>query len=199
MQPEENEFTKWRRAQYKAAHQQAASGTYGPHYVDVTQFHLQFGLMPERAAPLEKNLARKRADQMREELREFEDACADNDPVKAADALADMVYFALGAATMMGISPHCWELVWGAVHHSNMQKERVPGLETLKQGIVKPRGWQPPTAAIRRALRADGFEVCWEQRQGKVSPEECERFDGHKFSGGFCVYCDQPNPVDAVA
>ena len=140
------------------AERNSLAGNYPPHFTDVATFHVNFGLLPEAAAPLERTLARKRADQMREELREFEDACADNNPAKAVDALVDMVYFALGAAAQMGVTPHCWQECWDAVHAANMRKDKVPGLDTVKQGIVKPAGWESPDFKIRKALKHDGFE-----------------------------------------
>ena len=127
-------------------------------YADVQAFQAQFNFLPQSKGPLEKFAARRRADQMREELREFEDACADNDPAKAVDALLDLVYFAYGSAVAMGVSHRAMAQCWEAVHSSNMAKEfSIMRAADLKQGIIKPPGWVSPSMAIKHALSADGF------------------------------------------
>lgn len=129
-------------------------------FQDVRDFHEKFDLLPEGKGPLTKGMARKRADQMREELREFEDACADDDTVKAVDALVDSVYFALGSLIQMGVSAEAWRGCWYRVHVANMAKQRLPELAgSLKHGIVKPAGWQSPEPLIAEHLRADGFKT----------------------------------------
>lgn len=151
---------EWSAAEKLAQSQPWDAAVRSSYIQDVFDFHQQFRLMPEAKQPLTRHMARRRADQMREELREFEDGCADNDVVKAVDAVADLIYFACGAAIMMGVSPTAFSKCWAAVHRSNMAKQMIPELSgSLKQGIVKPEGWVPPTPWIIDALRADGFAL----------------------------------------
>jgi len=84
-----------------------------------------------------------------EEIDEFMEGVGESDMVKIADALADIVYVALGTAHKMGLP---FEEIWAAVHIANMQKQR--GI--IKRGkavyAVKPSGWFGPEAAIARAI-----------------------------------------------
>lgn len=84
-----------------------------------------------------------------EELTEFSDAAAKGDLVGVSDALADIVYVALGTAHMMGLP---FEDIWRAVQSANMNKRR--GITKRGNAIdaVKPEGWVGPEAAIARAL-----------------------------------------------
>jgi phosphoribosyl-ATP pyrophosphohydrolase len=81
---------------------------------------------------------------LKEELVEFEDACEAGDVVEAADALVDLVYFALGRLIEMGVPPLA---VMDGVQEANMVKRRGelskrPG--SLGCDAVKPEGWTPP-------------------------------------------------------
>lgn len=88
-----------------------------------------------------------------EEQREFTEAHAMGDLARCADALADIVWVALGTAHLMGLP---FDAVWNEVKRANYAKRpwsdgdpvkprNVVGLE-----IVKPEGWQPPD--IEQAL-----------------------------------------------
>lgn len=85
---------------------------------------------------------------MQEELTEFNEAAASNSLPDAADALIDLVYFALGRLVEMGVNP---AKVFDDVHAANMLKKRGdlpakrPG--SLGYDAVKPPGWLPPTHA----------------------------------------------------
>ena len=90
-----------------------------------------------------------RADFMVEEINEFVESCMEGHIVGAADALADVVYVAVGTALSMGIP---LDKVWDVVHSANMAKR--PGM--TKRGIandaVKPEGWVGPEKAIAAIL-----------------------------------------------
>lgn len=66
---------------------------------------------------------------------------------KAADAIADIVYVALGTAHLMGLP---FEAVWDAVQRANMAKERASSAADPRStrahslDVVKPAGWSPP-------------------------------------------------------
>lgn len=86
---------------------------------------------------------------MHEELTEFAEASSTGDIVGVADALADIVYVALGTAYKMGLP---FDDIWRAVQYANMQK--VKGMTKRGNAIdaVKPTGWVGPEAAIARAI-----------------------------------------------
>lgn len=79
----------------------------------------------------------KRASWMLEELVEFMQAKTLEDQV---DALSDLMYFALGTFTLMGVKP---EAIFDIVHNANMGKLHEDGKPRFnEQGkIVKPEGW----------------------------------------------------------
>lgn len=87
---------------------------------------------------------------LHEELQEFI-TCADaGDIVGVADALADLVYVALGTAYKMGLP---FDDIWRAVQTANMQKVRGPTKRGNKVDAMKPAGWVSPEPAIARAIQ----------------------------------------------
>lgn len=62
-----------------------------------------------------------------------------------ADALADLVYVALGTAHLMGLP---FRTVWERVHAANMLKQSKSTAHTAEERIklkmIKPPGWEPP-------------------------------------------------------
>lgn len=81
---------------------------------------------------------------LNEELKEFDDACEAGDVLEAADALIDLVYFALGRLVEMGVPAAA---VMDEVQRANMDKERGelskrPG--AMGHDAVKPDGWVQP-------------------------------------------------------
>lgn len=93
---------------------------------------------------------------MAEELEEFDAACAAGDLPKAADALVDLVYVALGTAHFMGLP---FDELFAEVQRANLTKERTSDPSKLsahargrdgrggRQDIVKPEGWEGPKIA----------------------------------------------------
>ncbi len=84
----------------------------------------------------------------REEMLEFETACADQDLPAAADALIDLAVVLMGTAVVMGLP---WQTLWEDVQRANMAKE-----VTDRGGkLIKPEGWEPPrsTEICVQALR----------------------------------------------
>jgi predicted HAD superfamily Cof-like phosphohydrolase len=79
-----------------------------------------------------------------EELDEFNEATSEGDLPGAADALVDLVYFALGRLYEMGVPA---DAVFDEVHRANMTKVRGVKKEravTNDADAVKPTGWKPP-------------------------------------------------------
>lgn len=91
----------------------------------------------EANAELYKNL-------IREEIKEFWDAEADNDQVEELDACMDMIWVILGYCHMRG-----WNVsgAWNEVARSNLDKiDRVTGKVNKREDgkVLKPEGWRPP-------------------------------------------------------
>lgn len=150
---------------------------------DVRDFHMKFGLPTDQIWPptnLDAGLARFRLKFLLEELSELMIAMGfhgpsmtmkttaqamemygpDSEPnlPDAADALADLVYVALGTAHLMGIP---FDEIWAEVQRANMAKERSSGADDVRSkrrhasDVVKPAGWRPPDH--EPALRARGW------------------------------------------
>ncbi|MFD1955978.1 hypothetical protein ACFSL6_17820 [Paenibacillus thailandensis] len=87
---------------------------------------------------------------MLEELTEF--AAAD-DVVEQADALIDLIYFAIGTFTLIGVNP---APLFEIVHEANMGKVGPDGkvLRDSQGKIVKPAGWKERYAPEPR-IRAE--------------------------------------------
>lgn len=123
----------------------------------VRQFHESAGhpavghptmLQPDRVA--------LRATWMREELDEFIQAATITDQ---ADAIIDLVYFALGTLVEAGVDA---ETVFSIVHAANMQKILSSPQKVLASDgkIEKPAGWVSPEDLITHSIiyQATGLE-----------------------------------------
>ena len=81
---------------------------------------------------------------LEEEFNEFKKAHEDRDKVEMADALADMIYIAVGTANVMNIP---LDKVWAEVQRSNMAKvdPETGKVKKREDGkVLKPEGWTPP-------------------------------------------------------
>ena len=118
---------------------------------DVAEFHEHILNDPAEESPslVSAEYCVARTAFMHEELSEFIISATDGDIVGVADALADIVYVALGTAYKMGLP---FEEIWAAVQSANMRKVRG----TTKRGNAvdarKPDGWVGPEAVIARAI-----------------------------------------------
>jgi len=92
----------------------------------------------------------ERASFLHEELDEFCIASGEGDMVGVADALADLVYVALGTAYKMGLP---FDSIWQAVQAANMRKVAGPTKRGNKVDACKPEGWVGPETAIARAIQ----------------------------------------------
>jgi predicted HAD superfamily Cof-like phosphohydrolase len=127
-------------------------------YRDVFLFHQKFGLTPpEKPKLLDKDTLAFRKKLIEEEYNEFFQANIAGDLEKAADALVDLVYVAMGTAVMMGLP---WQELWDEVQKKNMQKVRANHPSESKRGstldVIKPEGWTPPDHAP--ALKRYGWK-----------------------------------------
>lgn len=94
---------------------------------------------------------------MLEELIEFMDATTIEDQ---ADALIDLMYFAIGTFTLMGLNP---EPIFNIVANANLGKVMPDGtvLRDEQGKIMKPDGWKErfaPEAKIRREIQLQGAQ-----------------------------------------
>ena len=118
----------------------------------VQQFHRQFGLVSRDGptaggglgAPAEQVALRRRL--VEEEVGELAEACAAQDLVAVADALADIVYVALGTADLLGIP---FDAVFDEVHRANMSKLGADGRPVLREDgkVLKGPDYTPPDVA----------------------------------------------------
>jgi len=93
---------------------------------------------------LDNDVMMKRYNHMFEELSEFSHSNNMSDLDGCVDALIDLVYVALGTASMMGLSEDHWEDCFERVHLANMEKRAVQDKDGHKFGVEKPEGWEPP-------------------------------------------------------
>jgi hypothetical protein len=116
-------------------------------FKDVGEFHEQ---VLELDPPIHVSLISgewciERARFLIEEVEEFGGASMVGDMVGAADALADIIYVALGTAWQMGLP---FEQIWQVVHDANMKKRRGMTKRGNAIDAVKPEGWVAPEPAI---------------------------------------------------
>ncbi len=123
--------------------------------------------LPDRPTTLGADRRRWAVLAFTEEVREFVDATKAGDVVEAADALVDLVYFALGRLEEMGVP---FGPVWDAVQEANMGKVRGewtkrPG--SLGHDAVKPEGWEPPDHSWLREVTTEDLRVAVVLRKAK--------------------------------
>jgi predicted HAD superfamily Cof-like phosphohydrolase len=120
----------------------------------VKEFQRKFGhpTAPTAPALLGKARAEKREAWMLEEVREFMEAETIADQ---ADAMIDLIYFALGTLVEMGVPP---EGIFSIVHKANMDKLWEDGLPRWRADgkTMKPPGWQDPGPLIEEEIKRLG-------------------------------------------
>jgi predicted HAD superfamily Cof-like phosphohydrolase len=118
----------------------------------VKDFHYAFGNpVSDIQKTLDAERRKKRASWMYEEIDEFVQAVS---LVDQLDALADLVYFALGTAVEMGTD---LEPIFEIVHRANMNKLGPDGKPIYRESdgkVLKPKEWTPPEETIGELLNA---------------------------------------------
>ncbi len=116
----------------------------------VKLFHDKFGHpMAEEPTVIDKKRALSRAKWMNEEVSEFLIA---DDIYEQADAMIDLIYFALGTMVEMGLEP---DELFEIVQQANMAKLWPDGKPhyTPKDGkVIKPEGWEDPAPKLRACI-----------------------------------------------
>jgi len=120
---------------------------------DVYEFHRKFGApYRETPRPLPAERGRLRVLWMREEIDEFVEAETIEDQ---ADAMIDLMYFALGTLVEMGVRP---QALFDIVHNANMQKLWQDGTvhRNADGKTLKPPEWRDPAPLLRAELARQG-------------------------------------------
>ncbi len=92
---------------------------------------------------------------LEEELREFGVAYDTCDFIGSVDALIDLMYFAMGGLSRMGIPAEASKAIFEAVHNANMEKVKgaKEGREVQSElDATKPEGWECPEGRISKVL-----------------------------------------------
>jgi len=114
---------------------------------DVREFHEKFG-HPVASEPrmLETGRALSRGKWMNEEVAEFLVA---KDIYEQADAMIDLMYFALGTLVEMGLEA---DELFEIVQRANMAKlwpDGKPHYNPKDNKVIKPEGWEDPAPKIK--------------------------------------------------
>ena len=117
---------------------------------DVREFQLKFG-HPVASVPamIDRKRALSRAKWMNEEVAEF--LIADS-IYEQADAMIDLMYFALGTMVEMGLEP---DELFDIVQKANMAKlwpDGKPHYNPKDGKVIKPEGWEDPAPKIRACI-----------------------------------------------
>jgi predicted HAD superfamily Cof-like phosphohydrolase len=113
----------------------------------VKAFHMAFNHPVNESQPSRLNFERKmaRSSWMQEELDEYNDA---KNMTEEADALIDLIYFAIGTFVEMGLDP---SYIFDIVQEANMSKlfpDGKPHYNTQNK-VIKPKEWISPNLKIR--------------------------------------------------
>lgn len=122
----------------------------------VREFHQAFGHpVANRPAMLTLDRVQARSNWMAEEVEEFKKARTLEDQ---ADAMIDLLYFALGTLVEMGIEA---ETLFHIVHKANMDKLWPDGKPRLAGDgkVQKPPTWREPGEALRREILRQTAQV----------------------------------------
>ena len=123
---------------------------------DVREFQRCFGHpFEDKPAMLPPDRAGIRADWMLEEVHEFLEA---EEIVEQADAMIDLIYFALGTLVEMGVKP---DVLWDIVHRANMSKLFPDGKPHHRSDgkTIKPPTWEDPHSKLEAEIRRQAEEA----------------------------------------
>jgi len=122
-------------------------------FEQVKEFHRAFK-SPESGIPvlMTEERSKQRAEFMLEEVREFTESETIYDQ---ADAMIDLIYFALGTLVEMGVKP---KKIFDIVHNANMSKLWDDGKARYREGdgkVIKPPSWEDPFPKIKEVIDKD--------------------------------------------
>lgn len=116
----------------------------------VKEFHERFGHpVADRPCLIDSDRAKRRYAWMLEELNEFLES--EGDIVEQADAMIDLIYFALGTLVEMGIKP---DEPFAIVQGANMSKLWPDGKPHFRADgkTIKPSTWIDPHPVLARCI-----------------------------------------------
>lgn len=119
---------------------------------EVKSFHKAFNHpVGEYPRCMDKERAEKRYNWMKEEIDEFLEAVGKQDIVEQADAMIDVMYFALGTLVEMGIKP---DVLFEIVQNANMSKLWEDGRPHYNESgkVIKPSTWTDPHNKLKDAI-----------------------------------------------
>jgi len=120
-------------------------------FEDVAEFHriILDAEQPSSPTLISQDFVLERGRFLQEELDEFLTDGLSGSIVGVSDALADIIYVALGTAYQMGLP---FDEIWRAVQRANMRKKR--GITKRGNAIdaIKPEGWTGPESEIATAI-----------------------------------------------
>ncbi len=116
----------------------------------VKEFHDKFGHpMADEPVMIDKKRSLSRAKWMNEEVAEFLIA---DDIYEQADAMIDLIYFALGTMVEMGLEV---DELFEIVQNANMSKlwpDGKPHYNPKDGKVLKPEGWEDPAPKLRACI-----------------------------------------------
>ncbi|QHW35846.1 HAD family hydrolase (plasmid) [Paenibacillus rhizovicinus] len=118
-------------------------------YEQVRAFQLAFNHPAmDKPTMLSADRTEKRMSWIQEEVQEFKES---DNVVDQADAMIDVIYFAVGTLVEMGVRPQ--ELM-DIVQHANMSKLWPDGKPHYKEDgkVKKPDGWEDPYPKLQAAI-----------------------------------------------
>lgn len=126
----------------------------------VEEFHRAFEHpVSDRPAIMSPTRVQDRARWLDEEVAEFRSA---RSLAEQADAMVDLIYFALGTMVEMGVDA---KPLFRIVHEANMRKLWADGKPRFGDGgkVMKPSSWSDPghliTSELNRQLQHSSVEV----------------------------------------
>ena len=121
-------------------------------YEKVKKFHETFDHpVAETPKKLTQERVKIRYEWMLEEVIEFLESEDMNEQV---DAMADLIYFALGTLVEIGIPP---QKLFDIVHEANMSKLFPDGKPHFREGdgkTIKPKNWEDPRKKIEDYIKS---------------------------------------------
>lgn len=121
-------------------------------YNMVKDFHKAFNHPhSEKPTPMPLQRAEKRYAWMKEEIDEFIEASEKQNMYDQADAMIDVIYFALGTLVEMGIEP---APLFEIVQQANMSKLWEDGKPHFNEmgKVIKPSNWVDPYPLLKEEI-----------------------------------------------
>lgn len=122
-------------------------------YEEIKKFQIAFNHpISESPKCLDLKRANIRADWMLEEIDEFMDASFDGNIIEQADAMIDLLYFAIGTLVEMGVKP---QKLFEIVQEANMSKLWEDGKPRYYEDgkVKKPTNWINPASLLEEEIK----------------------------------------------